>query len=238
MGAKGQNFYTRLAERYGYAEAAATIQDLYLGGKKNEAIAAVPDALVDEVALVGDRARIADRVAAFRERRDDARAAGAPAGGAPAPRRPRVTAHAVEIEGLRVVRGGRTVLDGLSRSPPGIVTGLLGPSGAARRRCCGRSSASRSSPGLRSRARRARGPPELRARVAYATQAASVYDDLSVRENLRYFAAVLGAPAGDVDARRRARWGSRPTPTRSSAASRAASGRAPRWRSPCSALRS
>jgi F420-dependent oxidoreductase-like protein len=67
MGAKGKNFYTRLAERYGYAEAAATIQDLYLAGKKNEAIAAVPDALVDEIALVGDRARIADRLAAFRE---------------------------------------------------------------------------------------------------------------------------------------------------------------------------
>ncbi|HET6684577.1 MAG TPA: LLM class F420-dependent oxidoreductase, partial [Gaiella sp.] len=67
MGAKGKNFYTRLAERYGYAEAAATIQALYLAGKKNEAIAAVPDALVDEVALVGDRARIADRLAAFRE---------------------------------------------------------------------------------------------------------------------------------------------------------------------------
>jgi F420-dependent oxidoreductase-like protein len=67
MGAKGKNFYTRLAERYGYAEAAATIQDLYLAGKKNEAIAAVPDALVDEVALVGDRARIAGRLAAFRD---------------------------------------------------------------------------------------------------------------------------------------------------------------------------
>jgi F420-dependent oxidoreductase-like protein len=67
MGAKGKNFYTRLAERYGYADAAAAIQDLYLSGKKNEAIAAVPDALVDEVALVGDRARIADRLAAFRD---------------------------------------------------------------------------------------------------------------------------------------------------------------------------
>jgi F420-dependent oxidoreductase-like protein len=67
MGAKGRNFYTRLAERYGYADAAATIQDLYLAGKKDDAIAAVPDALVDEVALVGDRARIADRLAAFRE---------------------------------------------------------------------------------------------------------------------------------------------------------------------------
>ena len=67
MGAKGKNFYTRLAERYGYADAAATIQELYLAGKKTEAIAAVPDALVDEVALVGDRARIADRIAAFRD---------------------------------------------------------------------------------------------------------------------------------------------------------------------------
>jgi F420-dependent oxidoreductase-like protein len=67
MGARGQNFYTRLAERYGYADAARTIQGLYLAGKKNEAIAAVPDALVDEVSFVGDRARIADRVAAFRD---------------------------------------------------------------------------------------------------------------------------------------------------------------------------
>ena len=67
MGAKGKNFYTRLAERYGYADAAATIQELYLAGKKDDAIAAVPDALVDEVALVGDRARIADRLAAFRD---------------------------------------------------------------------------------------------------------------------------------------------------------------------------
>jgi F420-dependent oxidoreductase-like protein len=67
MGARGQNFYNRLAQRYGYEEAAATIQDLYLDGKKNEAAAAVPDALVDEVSLVGDRARIADRLAAFRE---------------------------------------------------------------------------------------------------------------------------------------------------------------------------
>ena len=67
MGAKGKNFYTRLAERYGYADEATTIQDLYLAGKKNEAIAAVPDALVDEVALVGDRARIGDRLDAFRE---------------------------------------------------------------------------------------------------------------------------------------------------------------------------
>jgi len=67
MGARGQNFYNRLAQRYGYEEAAAAVQDLYLEGKKGEAAAAVPDALVDEVALVGDRARIAERVAAFRD---------------------------------------------------------------------------------------------------------------------------------------------------------------------------
>jgi len=67
MGSKGSNFYNRLAQRYGFEEAAATVQDLYLEGKKNEAAAAVPDELVDEVALVGDRARIADRVAALRE---------------------------------------------------------------------------------------------------------------------------------------------------------------------------
>jgi F420-dependent oxidoreductase-like protein len=67
MGAKGQNFYTRLAVRYGYEEAAATIQEHYLAGRKSDAVAAVPDALVDEVSLVGDRARIADRLSAFRE---------------------------------------------------------------------------------------------------------------------------------------------------------------------------
>jgi F420-dependent oxidoreductase-like protein len=67
MGAKGQNFYTTLVARYGYEREAAEIQDLYLGGKKMEAIAAVPDALVDEVALVGDRDRIADRLEAWKE---------------------------------------------------------------------------------------------------------------------------------------------------------------------------
>jgi F420-dependent oxidoreductase-like protein len=67
MGARGQNFYTRLAERYGYADDAAMIQDHYLAGRKTDAIAAVPDALVEEIALVGDRARIADRLAAWRD---------------------------------------------------------------------------------------------------------------------------------------------------------------------------
>lgn len=67
MGARGQNFYARLAQRYGYEAEAATIQDLYLAGKKDEATASVPDALVDEIALVGERARIADRLGAWRE---------------------------------------------------------------------------------------------------------------------------------------------------------------------------
>jgi len=67
MGARGKNFYNDLARRYGYEEAAGRIQDLYLSGKKNEAIAAVPDALVDEVALCGPRERIRDRLGAWKE---------------------------------------------------------------------------------------------------------------------------------------------------------------------------
>lgn len=62
MGAKGKNFYHDLATRYGFAEAADTIQELYLSGRKGEAMAAVPDALVDAVALVGPKARIKDRL--------------------------------------------------------------------------------------------------------------------------------------------------------------------------------
>ena len=67
MGARGKNFYNDLARRYGYDAAAVKIQDLYLNGKKAEAEAAVPDALVDEVALCGPRERIRDRIAAYKE---------------------------------------------------------------------------------------------------------------------------------------------------------------------------
>jgi len=67
MGAKGRNFYNDLACRYGYEEAAARIQELYLSGKKAEAIAAVPDELVDEVALCGPKERIKDLLGAWRE---------------------------------------------------------------------------------------------------------------------------------------------------------------------------
>jgi len=67
MGARGKNFYNDLARRYGYEAAAERIQDLYLSGKKAEAVAAVPDALVDEVALCGPRERLRDRLAAYKE---------------------------------------------------------------------------------------------------------------------------------------------------------------------------
>ncbi len=67
MGARGKNFYNDLACRYGFEAAAKEIQDLYLDGKKKEAIAAVPDDLVDEIALIGPKERIADRFGAWAE---------------------------------------------------------------------------------------------------------------------------------------------------------------------------
>jgi F420-dependent oxidoreductase-like protein len=67
MGAPGKNFYNDLACRYGYEKEAALIQELYLQGKKKEAIAAVPDPLVDEVALCGPKERIAERIHAWKE---------------------------------------------------------------------------------------------------------------------------------------------------------------------------
>ena len=67
MGARGKNFYNDLAREYGYEEAAERIQDLFLDGKQRDAAAAVPDELIDELALVGPRARIAERLDAWRE---------------------------------------------------------------------------------------------------------------------------------------------------------------------------
>ena len=66
MGARGRNFYNDIARRYGYEEAAKRIQDLFLGGRKDEAAAAVPDALVDEVALCGPPARIREQLAEWK----------------------------------------------------------------------------------------------------------------------------------------------------------------------------
>ncbi|GAB6985197.1 ABC transporter ATP-binding protein [Nocardioides pyridinolyticus] len=107
---------------------------------------------------------------------------------------------AVEVRGLHVVRGGRRVLEQLDISVGGGVTGLLGPSG------CGKSTLMRCLVGVqRVRAGsvtvfgQEAGSRDLRARVGYVTQAASVYDDLTVVENLRFFAQVLGVGRDHVD---------------------------------------
>lgn len=111
-------------------------------------------------------------------------------------------ADAVVIDGLRVRRGHRDVLDGLTlRLPRGQVIGLLGPSG------CGKTTLMRSIVGVQrthggtvSVFGEPAGTRALRHRVSYGTQGSAVYDDLSVRENLRYFASVLGASRADVTA--------------------------------------
>jgi F420-dependent oxidoreductase-like protein len=66
MGARGANFYNDLAVRYGYADEAARVQELYLAGEKDAAAAAVPDDLVRATALVGDEAHVRERLAALR----------------------------------------------------------------------------------------------------------------------------------------------------------------------------
>jgi F420-dependent oxidoreductase-like protein len=67
MGARDKNFYNDLAKRLGFEEAAVRIQDLYLDGKKAEATAAVPDALVDAVHVVGPKARVRERLQLWKE---------------------------------------------------------------------------------------------------------------------------------------------------------------------------
>ena len=67
MGAKGRNFYFDLACRYGYGEAAEEIQDLYLGGNRLAAANAVPEELVDEVAIVGTTSMVSERLAVWRD---------------------------------------------------------------------------------------------------------------------------------------------------------------------------
>ena len=107
----------------------------------------------------------------------------------------------IEVHDLLVVRSGRDVLRHLSFVvPAGQVTGLLGPSG------CGKSTLMRAIVGVQKVASgevrvlgQLAGSEELRRTVGYVTQAASVYADLTVRENLRFFAAVLGAPDHDVE---------------------------------------
>ncbi|MFJ8082132.1 ABC transporter ATP-binding protein [Streptomyces sp. NPDC096205] len=100
---------------------------------------------------------------------------------------------AVRAAGLTVVRGPRTVLHDLHFTVPrGQITGLLGPSG------CGKSTLMRAVVGTQAKVTgtldvlgRPAGHPRLRTRIGYVTQAPSVYDDLTVRQNLDYFAAIL-----------------------------------------------
>jgi F420-dependent oxidoreductase-like protein len=66
MGSREQNFYNQLVQRYGFEQAAAEIQDLYLEGKKAEAGAAIPDELIDMVSLCGPREAVRDRIEAYR----------------------------------------------------------------------------------------------------------------------------------------------------------------------------
>ena len=69
MGSRDKNFYNALVRRYGFEEAAQTVQDLYLDGKKDEAAAALPPELIDNVAIVGPRDKVRDRLAVYRGRR-------------------------------------------------------------------------------------------------------------------------------------------------------------------------
>ncbi|OZV84733.1 multidrug ABC transporter ATP-binding protein [Micromonospora echinospora] len=108
---------------------------------------------------------------------------------------------AITLDGLVVDRGGRRVLDGVSCAVPrGSVTGLLGPSGS------GKTTLMRAVVGVQTVSSgtvtvlgRPAGTPALRQRVGYLTQAPSVYADLTVRENVRYFAAVHGRDRVDAD---------------------------------------
>lgn len=108
---------------------------------------------------------------------------------------------AIEVEHLRVVRGRRTAIDDLSvRIARGTITGILGPSG------CGKTTLLRSIVGtqiVESGTVTVLGLPagsaELRSRVGYVTQDPTVYDDLRVLDNVRYFAALYGRTKDDAD---------------------------------------
>lgn len=109
--------------------------------------------------------------------------------------------NAVRTAGLSVRRGGREVVRDVAFTlAPGTLTGLLGPSGS------GKSSLMRALVGIQANVTgtaevlgHPAGSPQLRDRIGYVTQDAAVYPDLTVAENLRYFAAVLNAPSGQVE---------------------------------------
>lgn len=110
-------------------------------------------------------------------------------------------AAAVACRELRVVRGGREVLPGITLTlRSGRITGMLGPSGS------GKTTLMRAIVGVQQVAGgvvtvlgEPAGSVGLRRRVAYVTQDVSVYSDLTVRQNVRYFARILGAPDTDID---------------------------------------
>ena len=112
-----------------------------------------------------------------------------------------MTNSALQVTGLHVRRGGRTVVQDVSfEVPRGVITGLLGPSG------CGKTTLMRSIVGVQivesgtvTVLGRPAGSPVLRRLIGYATQNPAIYADLTVTEALRYFAAVLRAPASDMD---------------------------------------
>ena len=106
----------------------------------------------------------------------------------------------IEVAGLVVRRGGRAVLDGLDLDVGSGVTGLLGPSG------CGKSTLLRAIVGVQRThggtvtvLGEPAGSAALRRRIGYVTQAASVYDDLTLAENVAFFARVLGVAAAETD---------------------------------------
>lgn len=108
---------------------------------------------------------------------------------------------AITVEDLVVRRGRRTVLHGISAQlPPGVVTGLLGPSGS------GKTTLMRAVVGVQvvqsgrvTVLGHPAGAPELRHRVGYLTQSPSIYPDLTVRENVRYFANLHGLGRTDAE---------------------------------------
>lgn len=108
---------------------------------------------------------------------------------------------AISVRQLTISRGRKEILHGIDCDvTPGSITGLLGPSG------CGKTTFMRAVMGLQRVTRgtvtvlgRPAGHASLRRRVGYCSQSASVYTDLTVVENLRYFTSVIGAPSSDID---------------------------------------
>jgi ABC-2 type transport system ATP-binding protein len=108
---------------------------------------------------------------------------------------------AIELSDVRVRRGAGDVVTGVTATVPrGQLVGLLGPSGSGKttlmRAILGTQAA------VRGRIRvlgQPAGSPDLRHRIGYMAQGAAVYDDLTIRQNVRYFRTMLGAPTADVD---------------------------------------